>query len=106
MLTFYFAPDLSAGSFRATALVRALRAAAPPGTEIDVVTTQPNRYRSYAREAPTTETFEGCEIHRVALPAHQSDMRNRRAPSRTLHAARTAGFGAVAMIWCSRRHHG
>ena len=75
VLTFYFAPDLSAGSFRATALVRALRAAAPPGTEIDVVTTQPNRYSSYARAAPTTETFEGCEIHRVALPAHQSDMR-------------------------------
>ena len=75
VLTFYFVPDLSAGSFRATALVRALRAAAPAGTEIDVVTTQPNRYSSYAREAPTTESFEGCEIHRIALPAHQSDMR-------------------------------
>jgi glycosyltransferase involved in cell wall biosynthesis len=75
VLSFYFTPDLSAGSFRATALVRALRERAPTGTAIDVVTTQPNRYSSYLPAAPQTETWEGCEIRRITLPAHRSDMR-------------------------------
>jgi len=97
VLTFYFAPDLSAGSFRATALVRALRAAAPPGTEIEVLTTQPNRYSSYAREAPTTESFEGCELHRVALPAHQSDMRGQ--------ARAFVHFARGAHRWVGRRRY-
>ncbi len=54
VVSFYYSPDLAAGSFRATALVAALRERAPPGTHIDVVTTLPNRYRTFARVAPET----------------------------------------------------
>jgi glycosyltransferase involved in cell wall biosynthesis len=74
ILSFYYRPDLCAGSFRATALVEALRERAPAGTLIDVVTTLPNRYRSFAPEAPRTETLDGCEIFRVRLPPHRSGM--------------------------------
>jgi glycosyltransferase involved in cell wall biosynthesis len=89
ILTFYFTPDLSAGSFRATALVKALRERAPAGTEIDVLTSMPNRYSSYACQAPETETCGGCEIRRIALPAHQSDMRGQaRAFARFARAVR------------------
>jgi glycosyltransferase involved in cell wall biosynthesis len=74
VLSFYYSPDLSAGSFRASALVKALRERAPPGTTIDVVTTLPNRYGSFNREAPAAETRDGVEIRRIALPPHRSDM--------------------------------
>lgn len=74
VLSFYYHPDLSAGSFRATALVQALRERAPPGTHIDVVTTLPNRYHSFAREAAEVESGEGLEIRRIPLPMHRSDI--------------------------------
>jgi glycosyltransferase involved in cell wall biosynthesis len=74
LLSFYYPPDLSAGSFRATALVTALRERAPPGTHIDVVTTFPNRYRTYAPQAGELEIGDGLEIRRIALPTHRSDM--------------------------------
>jgi len=74
VLSFYYQPDLSAGSFRTTALVGALRERAPPGTRIDVVTTLPNRYHSYAPAAPQLEASEGLEIRRIPLPTHRSDI--------------------------------
>lgn len=88
VLTFYYQPDLCAGSFRATALVTALRERAPAGTQVDVVTTQPNRYSTFSQEAAEVETAEGIEIRRIRLPAHRSDMvRQSRA---YLHFARQA----------------
>ena len=74
VLSFYFQPDLCAGSFRATALVNALRTEAPAGSQIDVVTTLPNRYKSFSAEAPQAENHEGLAIHRIALSAHRSGM--------------------------------
>lgn len=74
VLTFYYPPDLSAGSFRTAALVNALRAQAPAGTEIDVFTTAPNRYGTFAPAAVASEREPGYEIQRVALPTHHSDM--------------------------------
>ena len=75
VLSFYYTPDLSAGSFRAAALVKALRERAPAGSAIDVLTTLPNRYDSFARAAPPLETYADLEIRRIALPRHRSDMR-------------------------------
>lgn len=73
VLTFYFQPDLSAGSFRATALVRALSSQVPPDTEIEVLTTQPNRYHSFSAAAEVTEREGNVSVTRFALPAHRSD---------------------------------
>jgi glycosyltransferase involved in cell wall biosynthesis len=75
ILSFYFRPDLSAGSFRATPLVAMLRRLAPPGSQIDVITTLPNRYQSFAAhpaDAPEREEEEGLSIARIPLPRHQS----------------------------------
>jgi glycosyltransferase involved in cell wall biosynthesis len=74
MLSFYFQPDLSAGSFRNTAFVGSLQQLLPEGSEIDVITTLPNRYSSFSVEAPETEECQGVTIKRVRLPAHKSGM--------------------------------
>ena len=74
ILSFYFRPDLSAGSFRTTALVEALCELAPAGSRIDVVTTLPNRYHSFSVDVPQTEQQSGLSIFRIALPEHQSGM--------------------------------
>lgn len=71
ILSFYFRPDLSAGSFRATALVKALKTRAPHA-EIRVLTTLPNRYQSFSVDAPEHESSQGVSITRVTLPAHKS----------------------------------
>jgi glycosyltransferase involved in cell wall biosynthesis len=75
VLSFYFPPDLSAGSFRAASLVAALRECAAPGTHIDLITTLPNRYASYLSPAPERESQPGLEVTRIRLPPHRSDMR-------------------------------
>lgn len=72
VLSFYFQPDLCAGSFRSTALIEKLRQF--EGLEIDVITTLPNRYSSYTTDAPASEKSGGVTIHRIGLPAHQSGM--------------------------------
>lgn len=74
VLTFYFRPDLSACSFRTQALTRALREVAPEESRIDVLTTAPNRYHSFAAEAPETEIDGPVTVHRIALPAHRSGL--------------------------------
>lgn len=72
VLSFYFHPDLSAGSFRATAMVDALREGLPEGSTIDVLSTMPNRYSSYSAEAAECQTIGNVTIRRVALPPHKS----------------------------------
>lgn len=74
VLSFYFRPDLSAGSFRTTALVNALKQKLPDDAQIDVLTTLPNRYSSFSVEAPAEELTPGLSIVRIALPPHQSGM--------------------------------
>jgi len=72
VLSFYYQPDLCAGSFRCTALIEQLKQR--KGVHIEVITTLPNRYASFAAQAPEHEFVDGVEIHRVALPSHKSGM--------------------------------
>ncbi len=74
LLSFYFDPDLSAGSFRATMLVDALQNALPEGGLIDVLTTHPNRYGSYTALAAETEVRDSVRITRIKLPTHKGGM--------------------------------
>lgn len=71
-LSFYFEPDLSAGSFRATALINALSILLPDGAHIDVVTTQPNRYHTFKSQSLALEEKNKVSVHRVQLPAHKN----------------------------------
>lgn len=74
ILTFYYHPDVCAGSFRTTPFVAALRERVPHGAQVEVLTTLPNRYSTFTREAARSETSPGLEIHRVKLPPHSSDI--------------------------------
>jgi len=74
VVSFYYSPDLSAGSFRTTALVKALLAQLPEDAHVEVITTLPNRYSSFTDEAPETEVLPQLTIRRIKLPAHQSGM--------------------------------
>lgn len=71
LFSFYFSPDLCAGSFRCTALVEQLKAL---DVDVDVITTMPNRYASFAAQAPAFEEQGRVRIHRIALPSHKSGM--------------------------------
>lgn len=74
-LSFYFEPDLCAGSFRNTSLAKEL------GLElkskkviIDVYTTYPNRYKSFKKHVNAYEKFDNLNIYRIKVPSHQSGM--------------------------------
>ena len=76
VLSFYYAPDLSAGSFRTAALIKAIQEKNIDGLHIDVVTTLPNRYKTFSTTAPEYENSDGLEIFRIKLPSHQSGMKD------------------------------
>jgi UDP-N-acetylglucosamine:LPS N-acetylglucosamine transferase len=74
-LTFYFKPDLCAGSFRNSPLAFELADKVKSNDCIvDVFTTLPNRYSSFNADAPEYEEFDNIRIHRVSLPPHKSGM--------------------------------
>ena len=73
-LSFYYHPDMSAGSFRNTALVGALKELLPAGSHINVITTLPSRYASFSVDAPHHEEVNGVAVQRIALPGHKSGM--------------------------------
>lgn len=71
ILSFYYDPDLSAGSFRATAFVKALQKNLTPNDSIEMVTTQPNRYYSYKISAEKSEKIGNVTIRRIDIPHHK-----------------------------------
>ncbi len=73
-LTFYFPPDLCAGSFRAGPLLNALLEISSLDVEIDVISTLPNRYSGFAATAAAAEQHKRHTIRRIQLSAHQSGM--------------------------------
>ena len=72
ILSFYYKPDLSAGSFRSTALVAELLK--NKNVDLEIVTTLPNRYASFAADALKHEKANNQVIHRIELPTHNSGM--------------------------------
>lgn len=72
ILSFYYYPDLCAGSFRATSLVEKLKDVFPESTEFHILTTMPNRYKTYKQSAPVEELVDNILIKRTPLPSHKS----------------------------------
>lgn len=72
VLSFYYAPDLCAGSFRTTALIEQLKNNSD--LEIEVITTMPNRYASFEAGAQEFEQIDNLTVRRIALPSHKSGM--------------------------------
>ena len=71
VLSFYYQPDLCAGSFRCTALVNHL---SRHDVQIDLVTTAPNRYSSFKQNAPKFERKGNVRVHRILMSSHESGM--------------------------------
>jgi hypothetical protein len=71
-LSFYFEPDLCAGSFRNSPLARELAKQVTGTATVDVITTVPNRYSSFSVEAQQEEHDGNLRIRRVLLPSHKS----------------------------------
>jgi glycosyltransferase involved in cell wall biosynthesis len=76
VLSFYYPPDLCAGSFRAGAFIAALQRKLGPATEIDVLTTMPNRYHSYLSEAPPIERTGPVTVYRFDIGEHKSGFKD------------------------------
>ncbi len=72
VLTFYYTPDLCAGSFRASAFINLLKKKLSKKDSIDIITTMPNRYHSYLKKAHVIERNNNISIRRISLPSHQS----------------------------------
>lgn len=76
-LSFYFEPDLCAGSFRNSPLAYELALQAKSlDAEIDVITTLPNRYSTYNAEAPEYEKRKNLTISRIRIPGHRSGIKD------------------------------
>lgn len=102
IVTFYFPPDLSAGSFRMKALIDSLRELAPD-MAIDVITTAPNRYRSFQAPDLADHQDERLRIQRVTLPVHRSGMvdQTRAFSHFGLEAARLASGKKYDLVFAS-----
>lgn len=70
-LSFYFEPDLCAGSFRNSPLAYEIAAQAEfLDVEVDIITTLPNRYQTYSADAAKYEQYKNITITRISLPSH------------------------------------
>ena len=73
-LTYYFRPDLCAGSFRNSSLFEAVLDQIGEDDFVHVITTIPNRYGSYSVEGLKEETGKNYRIDRLTVPMHASGM--------------------------------
>jgi glycosyltransferase involved in cell wall biosynthesis len=74
LLTFYYEPDLCAGSFRAKALIEAFKEKLSEDIFIDIITTIPNRYSTFKVNAKTFEQHDSISIYRIPLSSHKSGL--------------------------------
>lgn len=72
-------------------MVEALQKMLPPGSEIDLITTLPNRYKSFSTEAAESEVDGIVNIRRIRLPSHRSGMADQ-ARAFSVYAARVLGL--------------
>jgi len=71
ILSFYYSPDLSACSFRTSALIKAIQEVSDNNISLKVLTTKPHRYHSFTRKAPSIEEQSNLLIKRFELPEHK-----------------------------------
>jgi len=72
VLSFYFTPDLSACSFRTAALIKELKKIIKPEDKIEIITTLPNRYKSFNEDAKQHEKIsENIEVTRIKVGTHK-----------------------------------
>ena len=72
--TFYYPPDLCAGSFRAISLAKFLSRRLGVNDELHIITTHPNRYQNHRVKADNIEIDGKVTVHRISVPGHKSGM--------------------------------
>lgn len=73
-LTFYFEPDLCAGSFRNTPLAKQLSKELSSEGSVHVISTLPNRYLTYQVNAKEKEIYSSSlKVNRISVPTHSSN---------------------------------
>ncbi len=80
---------MSAGSFRAISLVKALSKKICSNDELHIITTHPNRYSSHKVLAKDIELNGNIVIHRMMVPNHHSSMISQ---SRTFYAYAVSAY--------------
>lgn len=98
ILSFYFPPDLSAGSFRCASLVDALENelnVAKKQGEILIFSSSPNRYGKYMAPAEAVEVSGMRKVVRVSVPRHSNSM---------LGQIRTF-FSYATIVWRETRNY-
>lgn len=102
-LTFYFEPDLCAGSFRNTPLFRELLQQMDEKDWIHVITTQPNRYHSFHVEGQAREISDNYRIDRIRVPEHKSGFIDQVRSFRVFYneALRLAGKERYDLVYAS-----
>ena len=74
IVSFYFTPDIGpARPLRASSLVKALQENNKV-TSIDIITSMPNRYKSFKIEAENINIDGITTVKRLSLPSHKSDL--------------------------------
>lgn len=74
LFSFYYPPDLSAGSFRSVSLINALKKQLEVNDHLVVITTSPNRYKSYEASNENLSTTTNPKIYRINIPQHTGSM--------------------------------
>lgn len=74
ILSFYYPPDLSAGSFRVIGLVNSFMDRVGQDIQIEVITTQPNRYKGFGVQSNDQIVSDRLTIHRIKISDHNSGM--------------------------------
>ncbi len=72
IFSFYFTPDLSAGSFRNSTLIEELENQSGEKVAKVIITTKPNRYKEFRTRSKNHEKMGSTEIYRIQIPDHQS----------------------------------
>ena len=73
VLSYYYHPDLSAGSFRVKSIIDSLINESSRKINIDIVTTKPNRYQKFRPEI-NDNILETINIHRIKVNNHKSGL--------------------------------
>lgn len=68
-MSFYYHPDLCAGSFRCKALINEL---SKREVSIHVVTTSPNRYKTFRAKTTDYQEKQNVLVNRINVPSHNS----------------------------------
>jgi hypothetical protein len=72
-LSFYYPPDLSAGSFRSESLVKSLL---KKNVKIDLLSTSPNRYVNHTKKVALFEEYASFRIFRVPVKNYSGTLVN------------------------------